>query len=373
MQLSVVILNYNVSHFLELCLVSVKEAIQGLEAEIIVVDNASPDSSCDMVAQRFPEVTLIRNSENVGFAKANNQGVAAAHGVYVCILNPDTVVPESIFKDLLQFAAPKEKLGLIGCRLIDGNGQFLPESKRSVPTPIVSLKKFMGKSEAYYASLVGENDIAPVDILVGAFMFVRKEVYREVGGFDERYFMYGEDIDLSYTVSQAGYTNYYYGEASVIHFKGESTLKNSVYAHRFYGAMQLFYRKYFKKNFLFDLVVGIGIKVIPLLARSRVMEKEIIKEAIIVGQDASKILPFLDGLPGKLLNENELKSWLLKNEVYQPTMIVFDTNSISFQSMIEIMATHTSKQLYYRILPKKSDFILGSDHSEYRGEIKYLR
>ena len=373
MQLSVVILNYNVSHFLELCLVSVLEAIKDLNAEVIVVDNASPDSSCDMVAQRFPEVILIKNTENVGFAKANNQGVAAASGEYVCILNPDTVVPEPIFSTLLQFAATKEKLGLIGCRLVDGNGQFLPESKRAVPTPMVSLKKFIGKTDAYYASTVGEYDIAPIEILVGAFMFVRKSVYEEVGGFDERYFMYGEDIDLSYTVSQAGYTNYYYGECAVIHFKGESTLKNSVYAHRFYGAMQLFYKKYFKKNFLFDLVVGMGIKVIPLLAKRGEIEKVVIKEAIIVGADAAKILPFLDGLPGKSLKENELKSWLLKNEVSQPTTIVFDTNSISFQSMIEIMTAHTSKQLYYRILPKKSDFILGSDHSEYRGEIKYLR
>ena len=373
MQLSVVILNYNVSHFLELCLVSVLEAIKDLKAEVIVVDNASPDSSCDMVTQRFPEVTLIKNTDNVGFAKANNQGVEAATGEFVCILNPDTVVPESIFKTLLQFAEDKEDLGLVGCRLIDGNGQFLPESKRSVPTPIVSLKKFIGKSDAYYASSIGEYDVAPIEILVGAFMFVRKAVYQEVGGFDEQYFMYGEDIDLSYTVSQAGFTNYYYGQASVIHFKGESTLKNSVYAHRFYGAMQLFYKKYFKKNFLFDLVVGVGIKLIPLFAKKGTIDKEAAKEVIIIGAEANTILPFLEGLPGKTLNENELIIWLSRKEEHQPTIIVFDTNSISFQSMIEIMANHTSKRLYYRILPKKSDFILGSDHSEYRGEIKYLR
>jgi GT2 family glycosyltransferase len=212
LNLSVVILNYNVRHFLELCLKSVSAAIANLDAEIIVVDNSSDDDSADMVKQMFPEVKLIENPENYGFSKGNNIGVAHAQGRYVCILNPDTVVPEDCFVELLNFAEDKTDLGILGCQLLDGRGCFLPESKRNVPYPYVALKKVLGMDSSYYAQHLQPNEVGTVDILVGAFMLLKTEVYNELCGFDESYFMYGEDIDLSYKALKKSYINYYYGK-----------------------------------------------------------------------------------------------------------------------------------------------------------------
>ncbi|MEM6687464.1 MAG: glycosyltransferase family 2 protein, partial [Bacteroidota bacterium] len=233
MQLSVIILNYNVRYFLEACLRSVQAAIETLDAEIIVIDNNSPDDSCDMMRTIFPEIKLIANQENVGFAKANNQGVQVAKGEYVCILNPDTIVAEDTFTQILEFAQTVENLGIVGCKLIDGSGAFLPESKRNIPTPIVSVKKILGNSNSGYYSELDKKEIGKVDILVGAFMLLKKSVYDTVGGFDEDYFMYGEDIDLSYKIRKAGFQNYYFGKTTVLHYKGESTLKDKTYAKRF--------------------------------------------------------------------------------------------------------------------------------------------
>ena len=245
MELSVVILNYNVKFFLELCLKSVEQSITSIDAEIIVVDNDSSDDSCDMVKQKFPSVTLISNKENVGFAKANNQGVKIAKGEYVCILNPDTVIAEDTFIKLLEFAKTKSDIGAIGCKLIDGSGKFLPESKRNVPVVKVALQKLFGNGKNYYANHLNENETGKVDVLVGAFMFLKRDVYIKVKGFDEDYFMYGEDIDLSYKLLQSGFQNYYFGETTCIHYKGESTAKDKKYTERFYKAMKLFYKKHF--------------------------------------------------------------------------------------------------------------------------------
>ena len=187
MRLSVVILNYNVRYFLELCLKSVEAAIEDIEAEIIVVDNDSSDDSCTMVKELFPNVILIENKENYGFSKGNNIGVAKAKGEYICILNPDTVVAEDTFSRILNFTKTEDHLGIVGCQLIDGSGHFLLESKRNVPKPKVALKKLLGNSNSYYANHVETNSIGEVDILVGAFMLVKKQVYDIVGGFDEEY------------------------------------------------------------------------------------------------------------------------------------------------------------------------------------------
>lgn len=258
MKLSVVILNYNVRFFLELCLHSVRAATSNIESEIIVVDNNSTDGSCDMVKQLFPEVILIENKVNLGFSKGNNQGVEKSQGEYLCILNPDTVVAENTFIQLLNFSKTKENIGIVGCKLIDGIGKFLPESKRNIPVVKVALQKIRGKSKNYYAKHIQEEDVAKVDILVGAFMFMKRSVYKILKGFDEDYFMYGEDIDLSYKAMKEGFNNYYFGPSTVIHFKGESTLKDANYTKRFYDAMQIFYKKHFKSNFVFDTIVFWG-------------------------------------------------------------------------------------------------------------------
>ena len=246
MQLSIVILNYNVRYFLELCVLSVQKALETIEGEIIVIDNNSSDDSCTMMKQRFPKVKLIQNKENVGFPKGNNIGVAQAQGEYICILNPDTVVAEDTFTKVLAFAKRQKNLGIVGCKLIDGAGNFLPESKRGVPTPWVAFTKISGlyklfpKSKIfgeYYAGHLNENQTGKVAILVGAFMVMKRDLYLEVGGFDEDCFMYSDDIDLSYQILKKGKSNYYFDESAVIHYKGESTIKDETYLKRFQEAM----------------------------------------------------------------------------------------------------------------------------------------
>ena len=327
MKLSVVIVNYNVRYFLELCLKSVEAATILIEAEIIVVDNNSSDKSCEMIKQLFPNVRLLENEDNVGFSKANNQGVAVAKGEYICILNPDTVVAEDTFSQLITFSDSTKNIGIVSCKLIDGAGKFLPESKRNVPTRLVAIKKLIGLSKAYYVSSVGENELGKAPVFVGAFMLLKRKLYEEVAGFDERYFMYGEDIDLSYSVLNAGYDNYYYGKTTVIHYKGESTLKDEVYAKRFYGAMQLFYRKYFKSNFLFDIVVALGVRIIPLLK--------------------------------SVLQEEKLK--------VRPELTL-ETTELSFKEIINLFE---KQECYYKIHLENTGFTIGSKSSKTRGEVLF--
>lgn len=370
MKLSVIILNYNVRYFLEACIKSVQAAISNLDAEIIVIDNNSPDDSCAMMRETFPKIVCIENKENVGFAKANNQAVQHAQGEYICILNPDTIVAEDTFVQLLSFAKNTKNLGSIGCKLIDGRGKFLPESKRNIPTPKVSLKKILGsKNSGYYANL-HEDAIGKVDILVGAFMFMKKSVYESVDGFDEDYFMYGEDIDLSYKIKKAGFQNYYYGKTTVIHYKGESTLKDKTYAKRFYGAMQLFYKKHFQRNIIYDIAVALGAKWIPFLSKGETNTIKQIHSYIFISDSEERfkqISPCYHEKKGvRVENLDHFFSELKKNKTAE---IVLDTHFIDYKSCIQIF----EKQLgYYKILPKNSTFILGSDSSKNRGEVWLL-
>ncbi|MCA0132048.1 glycosyltransferase family 2 protein [Winogradskyella alexanderae] len=363
MKLSVIILNYNVRYFLELCLKSVERAISNLDGEIIVVDNNSTDGSCEMVKSLFPKVILIENKENCGFAKGNNIGVNKAKGEYLCILNPDTVVSEDTFEKIIEFYDVKPNAGIVGCHLIDGTGSFLPESKRNIPTPTVALKKMLGCSKSYYANHINENEIGIADIFVGAFMFLKTSIYRETGGFDEDYFMYGEDIDLSYRIKKAGYQNYYFGETSVIHFKGESTLKDTIYAKRFFGAMQIFYKKHFKRNLVFDTIVGIGINLSKHLKFSKV-EKPIYINNIFVYSDKTE---------GGFKGINNRKVHILENleaELTPNAMLIYDCDYISFTSIIyDIRKRRLQKNLVFRFLLKGSNFIIGSDSSVRRGAV----
>ena len=268
MQLSVIILSYNVRYFLELSVLSVQSALEHIEGEIIVVDNNSQDDSCEMMKQRFPNVKLIENKDNSGFPKGNNTGVAIAKGEYICILNPDTVVAEDTFAKVLAFAERQKDLGIVGVKLIDGAGGFLPESKRGVPTPFVAFTKMTGLYRLfprvkvlgkYYAQQLAENETGKVDILVGAFMLVKRDLYQELGGFDENCFMYSDDVDLSYRMLLKGKSNYYYPETTVIHYKGESTVKDGIYMKRFQESMQFFYKKHFKVSVFFSVFMKIGI------------------------------------------------------------------------------------------------------------------
>ncbi|APY10039.1 glycosyl transferase family 2 [Seonamhaeicola sp. S2-3] len=362
MKLSVVILNYNVRHFLELCLKSVKAAITNIDAEIIVVDNNSEDESCSMVKELFPDVILIENKENCGFSKGNNIGVKKAKGDYLCILNPDTVVAEDTFVKLLKFSENKEKLGIVGCKLIDGVGRFLPESKRNIPYVSAACKKILGNSKKYYANHLTENETGKVDILVGAFMLMKKSIYEDIGGFDEDYFMYGEDIDLSYRVLKSGYQNYYYANTTVVHFKGESTLRDKNYARRFYGAMQIFYQKHFKKNVLFDLFVFIGIWFVYFFRKTPIHKIKRVNRYVLISDK------MIEGLKTSLPNNFTLERKVGNYD--KATEIILDANYLSYKEIIDIMLNASVvKKLTFRILPNNSKFILGSDNVISRGEV----
>ena len=350
-------------YFLELCIKSVQAAITYLDAEIIVVDNNSSDDSCEMVKGLFPNIRLIENEENFGFSKGNNIGVAHAKGEYLCVLNPDTVVAEDTFRKILEYAEGHPNTGILGCQLIDGRGQFLPESKRNIPTPKVAIQKMLGLSNAYYANHVSASDIDGVNILVGAFMFLKRNIYEEVCGFDEDYFMYGEDIDLSYKVLKAGYQNVYYGKTTIIHYKGESTLKDKTYAKQFYGAMQIFYNKHFKSNLVFDMMIWMGIRFSRLFVTKPKQNNYKVESHILVTKDADiKIkLPFPADLSANL------------NKATSGSQVVFDGNTIKYKEMIDMMASsEVTKRLTFRILSKDAHYIIGSDSSEQRGEVIFL-
>jgi O-antigen biosynthesis protein len=271
MQLSVIIVNYNVKLFLEQCLCSVQKAIAGLQAEVIVIDNASSDNSIAYLKPRFPAIDFITNQSNLGFAKACNQGIALAKGKYVLLLNPDTIVPGNGFQECLSFLESNAGTGAIGIKMLDGKGRFLKESKRSFPSPMTSMFKLFGLSRLfprssifsrYHLGHLNENENHEVDVLAGAFMMIKKEVLEKTGGFDEIFFMYGEDVDLSYRIQKAGYTNYYFAGTSIIHFKGESTRKGSMnYVKMFYNAMSIFVRKHYggSKAGIFSFLIHVAI------------------------------------------------------------------------------------------------------------------
>lgn len=267
MKLSVIIVNYNVKAYLEQCLRSVFEALKGLDGDVFVVDNLSTDGSVEMVREKFPGVRLIANRENVGFSRANNQAIRASNAEYVLLLNPDTVVGEDVFRKVVAFMDAHPRAGGLGVKMIDGRGKFLPESKRGLPTPTVAFFKIIGLSRVfpksrlfgrYHLGHLPEDENALIEILSGACMFLRKSTLDQVGLLDENFFMYGEDIDLSYRITLGGYENWYFPHARIIHYKGESTKKSSVnYVFVFYNAMAIFARKHFTRRGpqLFSLVI----------------------------------------------------------------------------------------------------------------------
>lgn len=271
MQLSVIIVNYNVKYFLEQCLYSVQKASAEHETEIIVVDNNSTDGSREFLEPRFPRVKFIWNSKNEGFAKANNRAAEAAKGEFILFLNPDTLVPEDCFEKCIDFFNSYKNAGALGVKMIDGSGKFLKESKRAFPSPATSLYKLSGLSKLfprsrtfakYHLGHLSENENHEVDVLAGAFMMMPRKVLNEIGKFDESFFMYGEDVDLSFRIQKAGYRNYYFADCCIIHFKGESTKRGSMnYVRMFYRAMNLFVKKHYRgsRAGIFIILIQAGI------------------------------------------------------------------------------------------------------------------
>lgn len=373
-QLSIVIVNYNVQYFLDQCLDSVQKAIHNIKAEVLIVDNCSVDGSLDMLAQKYPQFTVFANKENVGFSKANNQAIRISKGKYVLLLNPDTVVGEDTFEKVIQFMDAHPDAGGLGIHMVDGRGGFLPESKRGLPRPMVAFYKMFGLStlfpksarfSGYHLGHLGNDQNHDIDVLSGAFMCMRKEALDKVGLLDETFFMYGEDIDLSYRIQLGGYRNYYFADSSIIHYKGESTKKSSVnYVLVFYKAMVIFARKHFsgKQARLFSFLINFAIYLRAFLA----ICLRFIKRFFLPFVDFAYVVGGLYALTtywerAQIDFPDELISWSIPiyafawlasaffNGVYDPPIKVFKFLKSVFLGTILILVA-------YAILPKDWQF-----------------
>ena len=353
MDISIVIVSYNATPFLDQCLQSCQKALVGRKGEILVIDNHSPEKVVENLRIHFPEVEFYPLEENLGFAKANNFGVEKAKGRYVLILNPDTLIPENLFDQIIPFYQKTKNIGALGVKLIDAHGRFHPESKRNLPTPWNALAKFFpnldfAKKSSYYNLQLTADEVGKTTVLVGAFMFLSRSIYLEAKGFDERYFMYGEDIDLSYSIERLGYENYYKGDKVAIHYKGESTRKDAKYYRIFFQAMNLFIDKYYT-NILSKTFLKFGVWA-KYKASIFAMKKETNKEV------SAKI------------TKNEL-NFLPKN--FQPQDLenqghyVFDTQLFSYQEIIAYLEKFSSSTVHFYIA---TDRYLIGENEIYRRE-----
>ena len=341
-----------------------------------MVDNNSSDGSVDYLRARFAQVQFIGNKENTGFAKANNLGLLQATGKYILFLNPDTIVAEDSFEKCITFMQTNSPVGAAGVKMIDGGGVFLKESKRGFPSPWVSFCKASGLTAlfphsklfaAYYLGHLKENEPNQVDVLSGAFMMLKKETLNKTGGFDEQFFMYAEDIDLSYRIQQAGYLNYYLPDITIIHFKGESTRKDFRYVKLFYKAMSQFVRKHFSGgvSFVFRALMEWAIWLRAGLsfaghffspAKKKIKKEEV--RTFLIGDTASKN-DLKTKLPGQRI--------LTGKETEANETIFCEGEAFSFHRIIDMFMEHNARG-HYKIHAHNSDSIAGSNSKDDRGE-----
>jgi len=276
MKLCVVIVSYNVSHFLSQCLFTVQDALEGIESEVYVVDNQSTDDSVEMVQEQYPWVHLIENHENVGFARANNQAIRMSSSEYVLLLNPDTVVEKDTIRGVVDFMDAHPAAGGAGVMMHNADGSLAPESRRAVPTPWVSALKMLGFTRRYYMSHLPWDQPAQIEVISGAFCMLRREALNRIGLLDEDFFMYGEDIDLSYRLLQGGWQNWYL-PFGIVHYKGQSTQKSDYrYVHIFYQAMLIFFRKHYGHlSIFFTLPVKTAIYFRASIAAADILRKKL--------------------------------------------------------------------------------------------------
>lgn len=343
MTLSIIIVNYNVKYFLEQCLCSVKKAIDKIEAEVIVVDNNSTDGSMDYIQPKFPWVKFIQNQKNEGFSKANNLALSKAKAKFILFLNPDTIIAEDSFEKCISFLEMHPQVGSVGVKMIDGQGNYLKESKRGFPTPWASFCKLSGLTalfprtkffSSYYLGYLNETENQEIDVVSGAYMFLRKNVLNKTSGFDERFFMYGEDIDLSYRIQQAGYKNYYLAETTIIHFKGESTKKDYEKVKLFYTAMILFARKHFSNRSAFLVIIQTGIWLRGILSAI----KNLVPKKIAENEMGMLKIYFYGDHESKIALEKILSSkglTIVKNEAYSNITIFCEGPTFSFKEIID--------------------------------------
>jgi GT2 family glycosyltransferase len=380
MKISIVIVNYNVKYFLEQCLLSVRSAVAGMEAEVFVVDNDSADGSVEYLRPKFPEVVFMVNASNIGFARANNRAIKECGGEYVLLLNPDTIIGEEIIRTLCFFMDEHVEAGGIGVKMIDGHGSFLPESKRSFPSPWVSFCKISGLSKLfpdsrlfsrYSLSYLNPDRLHVVDVLAGAFMMLRREALDKTGLLDEAFFMYGEDIDLSYRLVLNGYRNYYLPER-ILHYKGESTKRGDMsYVRNFYGAMLIFYNKYYPRSgwamsLLIRFAVGLRASIatsprIGGVKRKKVIKKrrllvlcreenfEVIKAAAVCRMPELEYVNLWD-----LDTKRVMDAICRRNQMKAFTDVAFCCRDMRFEQMLLFMDSMVNKKTIYHIYNTES-------------------
>ena len=366
MDISIVIVSYRVKYFLEQTLLSAIEALRGFEGEIFVVDNNSGDGSVEFLKQRFPGVIFIENHDNVGFGRANNQAIMQAHGKFTLILNPDTIITHKCLSQCVQWLQQHAKCGAIGLHMTDGNGVFLPESKRAFPTPWVSFCKIFGLSALfphsrlfakYHLRFLPEFEANKVDILSGAYMFCRTDLLQQIGGFDEDFFMYGEDIDLSYRIAQAGFENWYL-PVSMIHYKGESTKKDSMrYVHAFYDAMLIFYRKLFPR---FRAIVYPFIKA-GVLAREALAlagRKRHARTTTVSRADSALPWVILSANAAATAHSAGISSYTCDIPATGKARVLIDNASHSYGEIVELIAHYARTGIEFAIFSAQNGIII---------------
>ena len=377
MQLSIIIVNYNVKYFLEQCLCSVIKATINIDAEIFVVDNNSTDGSKDFFINRFPQVKFIWKIKNEGFAKANNDALQIATGEKILFLNPDTIAPEDCLEKCISFFSTTKNIGILGVRMIDGSGNYLPESKRGFPSSFTSFCKMTGLTKLfphskllanYYLGHLPENEINEVDVLPGAFMMAEKKMLDKAGGFDEIFFMYGEDIDLSYRIQKAGFKNYYFPHTTIIHFKGESTQRKSIqYIRNFYGAMLLFVKKHYRKQpgNLYTVVINVAIVFKTVLSS---IQNGFKKPAVDAGKKnyGNKVVVISEAAAFQKIQQS-IQQYFIEvqraddlNLAHENDTVVLCGPSMPFSEMITLMQLHKKKYKFF-IYAEGTNSIVGSN------------
>jgi len=375
--LSIIIVNYNVKYFLEQCLYSVKKAIEKIEAEVFVVDNNSTDGSMSYLQPKFSRAKFIINEKNEGFGKANNKALLQAKGKYILFLNPDTIVAEDSFEKCISFLENNQNAGALGVKMIDGRGSYLKESKRGFPYLWVAFCKLSGLTalfphskifSKYYLGNLSEKENQITDAIAGAYFFSRKETLDKTGGFDEQFFMYAEDIDLSYRIQQSGFLNYYLAETTIIHFKGESTKKDFRYVKLFYKAMSQFVKKHFSGggSILFSIMIEFAIWIRAgfalmgnLFSIKRINKKE--EKRYFLTGDADTV----NQLTKIFLSEEKMIS---DNEKDADEIIFCEGKDFSFREIIDAVQQKSSAG-NYKIHSSNSYSVVGSISKNDPGEI----
>ncbi len=390
MKLSIVIVSYNVKYFIEQCLRSVQRATQNIRTEVFVVDNASSDGSCEYLTPLFPDVHFIWNKDNRGFARANNQAIRMSAGEYVLLLNPDTIVAEDTLERFVEFMDSNPRAGGAGAYMLRTDGKFALESRRGLPTPFVAFTKMSGLASLfpksriwgrYYMRYLDEQQINEIEIISGAFMFLRREALLKSGLLDEAFFMYGEDIDLSYRIMKAGYKNFFL-PSRILHYKGESTVKSSYrYVYTFYQAMQLFFNKHYAHySLLVSLPISIAIWVRAMMAyignqfrhRRKSADKPYIINAIVAGgskavDEVREILQ-KEQPAGKhryivAMDIAQLQKELTEKSIKGYDTIAFDTDSYSYGDIFKVLEAVPLNRLKIATYSTKSGVLITEGHT----------